>query len=634
MVSNGHFQVLYYAAIMVVFIVIGMLIIAIKQGTIKDFFVSSVVALVLAALAIGPSSQYLMSMAEYNKTTMRGGQSELTFIKHDEGKKSGGLDKEYAFRWSNGIGETFCLLVPYLYGGSVDEPLESAPKFEEATGGQMTQAPMYWGPQPFVYGPIYFGAIICFLFVLGIMVVKSQHKWWIIGLSVLSVMMSWGNHFAGFNYFLFDTLPMFNKFRTPSMILSIAQVLFPLLGLWGLNEIIFGNQPKEELLKKVKIALGITAGLCLVLAFGNSMFFDFTGGRDVTFPAEYKQRLVEALREDRQSLATKSALTSAVFILLAGGLIWAYLKGKLTNAKMVLGGVALLIVVDLLSVAGHYMKEEIYVEPGDEEAYFQPRPVDEQIKQDKDPYYRVLDISDDVYNNAIQAYHHKCIGGYSPAKMEQYQDMIDVHMGPNGYNAEVLNMLNTKYIIYKGGNQVLASANPDACGNAWFVDEVKWAATADDEIKALNAGKLGDTTVVADAFNPRKTAVMRAIFKNELGTFAPGKDSNAKVTLTKYGLNELTFQSKNSKEGLAVFSDMYYPFGWKAYVDGKETPIMKANYILRTVKVPAGEHKIEFIFHPESFYTGDKLALMCSLLLLSLTGFSLFKLFSKKSETA
>ncbi len=634
MISVAHYQIIYYTIITIVFAVVGLFVIAIKQSKIKEFFISSGVALVVAALACSVSLQLVMSVAEYNKSTMRGGQSELTFVKHDEGKKSGGLDKEYAFRWSNSIGETFCLMIPYLYGGGSGAPIESAEKFAEVTGGQMNTAPLYWGPQPFLGASTYFGAIICFLFVLGIMVVRSPHKWWIVAACALSIMMSWGKHFPALNYFLFDTLPLLNKFRTPSMVLAIAQLLFPVLGLWGLQEIVYGNQTKEELLKKLKIALGITAGLCVVLAFGGSMFFDFTGAADKQFPEQYRQQLVDALREDRQALATKSALTSAVYILLAGGLLWAYLKDKLKDVKMVIGGIVLLIAIDIMSVARHYLTEDKFVEKEEVETVT-PRPVDQQILADKDPYYRVLDISTDPYNDATQAYFHKCIGGYSPAKMEAYQDMIDVHMS-GSFNTEVLNMLNTKYIIFNSGNAPVAAPNTTANGNGWFVNEVKWANTADEEILALNAKKLGDTAELANAFNSKNTAVIRNTFKNELDNYSFGKDSAAKIMLTKYGLNDLSFQSKNSQNGLAVFADIYYPYGWKAYVDGKETPIIKANYLLRAIKVPAGDHKIEFKFHPETFYKYDRIAGITSLLLIGLCGFSLFRLIKpgKKEETA
>lgn len=629
LVGTGHYQVVYYVMIMTFIIVIAFLVLAVRNKTVKEFLISSIVAAVIAVVAIGPSMGGILSTMEYNKTTMRGGQSELTFIQHDQDKKTGGLDKEYAFRWSNGIGETLNFMIPYLYGGSSSEPSTVAEKTSEIIGEQAGQL-MYWGPQPFLLGPGYFGAIICFLFVLGIMVVRSPHKWWVIAVAAISIMLSWGKHFPALNYLLFDTLPMLNKFRVPSMWMILAQMMFPLLAIWTIHDIISGNIDKKELLKKLKIAVGITAGICVLIAVGGSMFFDYEGLVDSQIPENMRAQLLPALKEDRASIATSSAITSAVYILLAAGLLWAYTTDKLKNVNVVVIGILALISVDMISVYNHYINNDSYVDATDVNSVFEPRMVDRQIKQDKDPYYRVLDISRNTYNDAIQAYHHKVIGGYSPAKMEIYQDLIDVHMS-GSFNSAVLNMLNTKYIIFNPESPQV-SANPKACGNAWFVNELKWANTADDEIKSLDAAKIGDTVVVPDEFNPLQTAVVRSTFKKDLDGYTFGKDSVAQVKLIKYGLNDLEFQSNNSQNGLAVFSDIYYPYGWKAYVDGKETPIVRANYVLRAIKVPAGTHKIEFKFHPDSYYKGDRMAMFASILLFAIAAFSIFKLLKDGKE--
>ena len=628
MIGNGHFQVLWYLAVVIVFVAISIFITAIKEGTVKQFFVASAIALVTAVVAAGPSMPTLLTTAEYAKETMRGGTSELS-TGHDKGKKNGGLDKDYAFLWSNAIGESFCVLVPYLYGGSSDEPIDVAPKLAEVTGGQAGGAPMYWGPQPFLAGPVYFGAIICFLFVLGLMIVKSKHKWWIIAVCALAFMMSWGKHFSALNYFLFDTLPMLNKFRTPTMVLVIPEMLFPVMALWALNDIVTGNVTKEELWKKLKIAGGITAGLCVILAFAGGMFFSYTNPEtDGRYPAE----ILKALKDDRASLAMKSALTSAAYILIAAALIWAYTRNML-KANVLIIGIGLVVAVDLLRTDSNYLNSEKYQDEADYEANFQPRPVDQQILQDKDPYYRVLDVSRNTYNDAMQAYFHKCIGGYSPAKLEIYQDLIDrqMDMKTGKVNEQVLNMLNTKYFIFpvKGGEPGV-QLNRNACGNAWFVNEIKWAATADDEMNALNAGTLGDTAKVAGGFEPKNTAVVRTKYKDQL-TGNIGKDSAATVTLAKYGLDEISYASNNSREGLAVFSDIYYK-DWHAYIDDKEAPIIKANYVLRAVKVPAGQHKIEFRFISETFEKGNKIAFVSSILLIGLCLGAFYPLLKKGKQ--
>ena len=315
-------------------------------------------------------------------------------------------------------------------------------------------------------------------------------------------------------------------------------------------------------------------------------------------------------------------MTSAIYILLAAGLIWAFYKEKLSK-NILIGGIGLLVAIDLLSVASNYLNEDNYQDPTDYENVFQPRSVDQQILQDKDPYYRVLDLTKNVYNDAMQAYFHKCIGGYSPAKMEIYQDLIDMQMGgvhSKGFNAQVLNMLNTKYIIFRAGERQpeVAQQNSGALGNAWFVEEVKWAKTADEEMEMLNAPVLGDTAMPVNSFDPKRFAIFRDHYHQQLNGYTFGKDSAASIRLTRYGLNDLSFVSNNSKDGLAVFSDIYYPHGWEAYVDGKQTEILRTNYVLRAIKVPAGQHTIEFHFRPGSFKTGNTIAMITSIALIGL----------------
>ncbi len=624
--GNNHFQVIYYSFIMFFCFGVGMLVVAIKEGRLKQFFISCAVAGAATAIGVGPSASSIMTTSEYSKETMRGGASELSG--HDK-KTNGGLDKEYAFRWSNGIGETFCIMIPYLYGGSSGESADKAPKTAEAMGGNADQLPLYWGPQPFISGPVYFGAIVCFLFVLGIIVVRSPHKWWIIAASAICMIMSWGKNFEGLNYFLFDHLPMLNKFRTPSMSMVIPQFLFPLLGIWAVQEVIDQKNDPAKLWKDLKLATIITAGICLVVGVGSNLFFNFTGGED----AQMQPEMVKLLKEDRASLAISSGLKSLVYILLAAALLWAFIKDKIKMPVLV-GGLGLLIAIDLIPVSMNYLNDKNYMEAGDYDNELAPREVDRQILKDPDPYYRVLDLSRNTYNDAVQAYFHKCVGGYHPAKMEIYQDLIDRQMS-RGFNAQVLNMLNTKYIIVGGQKRAPGVIpNPTACGNAWFVDEVKWANTADEEMNGLNAPNIGDTTIMPNAFDPKKTAVMRATFKDVMGNNTFGKDSTAYVKLAKYGLDDISFTSSNSKNGLAVFSDIYYSKGWTATVDGKETPIMKADYVLRAIMIPAGQHTIAFHFAPKSFYTGQKIAMISSILLILLCLAALYPLVKKDSLPA
>lgn len=633
MISSNHFQILYYFLIAIVFYGIAKLIITVRnKGDIKGFLVASLIALAVSLLAVGTSMSSILTTQEYAKTTMRGGESELTINKVED-KKAGGLDKDYAFSWSNGIGETLCLMIPSLYGGSSGMPVEKAPETEALVGSQVSSLPLYWGPQPFLSGPVYFGAIICFLFVLGLLIVRSPHKWWILAVCVLTIMMSWGKNFPALNYWLFDNLPMYNKFRTPSMILIIPQMLFPLLGIWAVAEIISGKTSREEIWKKLKLAVGITAGICLLVAIAGGMFFDYSNPQN---DAQLPPQILGALKEDRAGLAARSALTSAVFILLAAAVIWAFIREKISRS-MLTGGLIVLIMIDLFTTDSIYFNEENYEDPSDYESVFQPRPVDVEIMKDPDPYYRVLDLSRNTYNDAIQSYFHKAVGGYSPAKMEIYQDLIDMQLGGSHsqgrYNAEVLNMLNTKYIIFNTGqNQTTYMPNPQANGNAWFVDNIQWAKTADEEMQLLNAPSLGDTATAAGAFDSKNEVVLRSRYENDFKNYLFGKDSAAYIRLVSYGLNDLVFESQNSQPGLAVFSDIYYPHGWEAYVDGQPAAIYRANYVLRAIKVPAGKHKIEFHFRPQSFETGNTIALFSSLALIGILLAGIYRALKGRDE--
>ncbi len=624
--NNAHYQMMYYLIIICLCFGVSMLFVALKENKFKQFLISSLITISVGVLGMLPSITSVLTTNEYSKETMRGGASELSG--HDR-KASGGLDKDYAFRWSMGVGETFCLMIPYLYGGATYESADKAPKTAELVGPNADMLPIYWGGQPYQSGPVYLGAVICFLFILGLLVVRSPNKWWILAASIIGIVLSWGKNFEGINYFLFDHIPMLNKFRTVEMAMVIPQFLFPLLGILAVQDIIDKKQSSEQLWKNVKIAAGISAGLCILLGLGGSLFFNFSGSTD----AQLQPELLKALREDRASLATTSALKSAAYIIIAAALLWAFIKDKIKPMVLMIG-LIIIIAIDLIPVSQDYLNDKNYVDASEYDASFEPRDVDKMILRDKDPYYRVLDLSRDPYNDATQAYFFKCVGGYHPAKMEIYQDLIDRQMGGKGFNGQVLNMLNTKYIIVggqKSAPQVMP--NPTACGNAWFVNEVKWANTADDEMNGLNAPHLGDTLAMPDAFDPRKTAVIRTTFKDVLGNAPFGKDSTAFVKLDKYGLDDISFYSHNSKDGLAVFSDIYYAEGWKAYVDGKETPIVKANYVLRALKIPFGDHKILFEFRPQSFYGGRKIALAGSLVLFALFAVALLPLF-KKDKTS
>ncbi len=597
-IQNSMFQVQYYLLIILFLLGIGFFIKAIMTKKIKQFGIATAIMIFCGLLSIVPNILGIALTKEYGKYTMRGGNSELTINKkQDEPKKNGGLDKDYAFSWSQGVGETFTLFVPNLYGG-------------ESTQG------LYWGPQPFLAGPIYFGILTMLFLVLGLFAIRNRLKWVIFSIGMLGVFLAMGKHFSTLNYFLFDNLPLYNSFRTPSMAMVIAAVAFVFLAVWGVHAFIDSDFSKDERWAALKKSFIIVGSITLILGLGSSLLFDFRGDNADQLKAQiaqqYKQSgageaqiqqgvnsAFEDIVEKRGDAARNDGLRSLFFLLVGGLLLYLFTKEKLDKQKLVLL-LGLFFAADVIFISWRYLNEDSYMDEMEYEAQFAPRTVDQQIMQDPDPYYRVLDLSVNTYNNATQAIFHKCIGGYHPAKLEHYQDLIDVQLTPGKMlNAQVLNMLNTKYII--GQNQQ-AFPNPEACGNAWFVNNIKKVSSADEAMQSLNANQIGDTVGMANAFKPKQTAIVRT---QELeGMTKPlsfTKDTSSRVTLTEYSLNHLNFESNNAHEGFAVFSDIYYPLGWKAYIDNEETPIINTNYVLRGIFIPAGNHKIRFEFMPETY---------------------------------
>ena len=637
MVSNMMYQIDYYLLIIMVFFAIGYLVQAIKENRVKDFIISSLIMLGVGILSVGPSLDLFLVNKEYAKYTMRGGQSEITIGKKEK-KTNGGLDKDYAFQWSQSPGETFTLLIPNLYGGGSQTDVGTNSKTYEtltslgigAEGAEQFSryADTYWGsPVPFISGPFYFGVVVILLFVLGLFLIRNPFKWFMVAVAALGIMMSWGKNFSSLNYFLFDHLPFFNNFRTPSMVMVIPGVMMCIIAFWALQEYLIGKWDSAVLISALKKTVIIVGGLCLLLGVGGRMFLSYKGANDEQVKARMIQQLgnneqagtqlYQAIVEDRASIAMKDGLRSLVFILLASAVLWFFAQKKL-SMKLAIASLGLLIAVDLFSIGQRYLTEDNYTPKEEFEAQFNPRPVDLELKKDPDPYYRVYDVTKDPYNEAMQAFHNKCVGGYHPAKMEIYQDLIDNHLSRGKLNAQVLDMLNTKYIIFNGANkQASVQPNPEACGNAWFVNGVKVVDNADQEMLGMNAENIGDTAHVANPWRAKETALVQKKYWKQTATSFE-KDSSRSVKLSQYGLNQLSFTSSNSKDGFAVFSDIYYPAGWKAYVDGKETEIVKTNYLLRGLWLPAGKHSIVFKFHPDTYFKWNNVSLVSSILILLL----------------
>lgn len=624
--TSFHIQIIYYSILLFVVVVVYFLLKAIKTQTVKSWFKSSIIALVAMTVASLTNFTGLLGTSQYAKHSIRGGVNELTI--DNKKQASTGLDKDYAFQWSNGIGESFSVLVPNIYGGSSSEDLGDGSKYYEVLSKytqpnqalQMAEnAPTYWGDQPFLSGPIYFGAIICFLFVFGLYTVKSPLKWWISGVILIMFMISWGKNFSSFNYFLFDYFPLFNKFRTPSMALSIPSVLMPFIGIWGLYNAFFKETSKEVVIKAVKNSLYIVGGLTVLIILGGQFMFDFRGANDAQLQQSFGQvapEVIKALREDRASILFKDAFRSLFFIVLTAGIIWAFIREKISQS-LAIGVIGLAIIIDMLPVANRYLNSTKYIDDFTiEQQYFSPRPVDIEIKKDTDPNYRVLDLSINTFNDAKSSYFHKTIGGYHPAKLEIYNELIEMQISKR--NKAVLNMLNTKYIIFTSkDNKIQAQPNPEALGNAWFVNQIKWVNTADEEMLALNAPEIFSPEAANDStgFNPKTTAIIRNKFKATVTNPSIGKDDQAYIKQLEFKPNYIKYESNNSQVGLGVFSEIYYPENWHAFVDGKELDILKVDYVLRGLNIPAGKHIIEFKLINERSNNAEKVNLTASIIL-------------------
>lgn len=619
-----HPQITYYLGITIFVYGLYELYFAVKRKTLPAFLKTLGLLFIAAFMAVATNADYLMTMSEYSKDTMRG-PSELT---HDaQNKTATGLDKDYATAWSYGIDETFNLLIPNYKGGASGSALTEDSEMYKLFAQQdpsyakkvIKQMPTYWGTQPFTAGPVYIGAIMIFLFVLGLCLIKGKTKWWILSATLLSFALAWGKNFMPLTDFFLDYVPMYSKFRTVSMILVIAQMTIPLLGILALKRIFDKELDKKQIIKGLKIALGTTGGFCLLIAMFPTIAGSFVGAQD----AQMQDIVLKALMADRVSILRSDALRSLIFIILSASTIFLFIKDKLkVNAAYAI--LIVLVVADMWGVDKRFLNESHFMPKRNLTGQFQQRPVDKIILQDKDPNYKVLDFSVNTFNDSHISYFHKTIGGYSAGKLRRYQDIIDFHISkemqtfiakiktiqtyrelePVLANLNVINMLNTKYIITNGNNAPIQ--NRYALGNAWFVEDYKMVKNADEEIAALND------------INPREIAVIDNSFSDILKNRAFEPDQNASIKLTSYAPDKLVYKSKSATEQLAVFSEIYYSKGWKVNIDGQEAKHFRANYVLRSMIVPSGEHTITFEFIPDTYYTGKMISTISSILLILL----------------
>lgn len=626
-IRNGHIQITYYLVLLCLFLYISYVIKQIKQKSLGELGKVTAIMAGCVVLAVLPNARDMYVNWDLGKNSIRGA-TELTTTTPSGEKISSGLDKDYAFEWSYGKGELLTLLIPNAYGGGsggtvgADSELYKELRSKGAQVGKEVQTYTYWGDKIFTSGPVYFGAVVCFLFVLGMFVIRNSVKWWMFAAAVFLTLLSFGRNLDGFNTFMFHYLPMYNKFRTPEMALVIPGMIFPLIGLWGLKQILT-QQVDRPLLKRGLIgALAITGGISLIVWLLPSLFLGFQSPMDAQY--QLPDWYYHALLLDRASLASADALRSLIFILLSAALVFwfATAKNKTTAATVVSAGMAVLILADLWPIDKRYLNEKNFVKERSVDRY-KPTAADQAILKDESPSYRVLNLNSPFLETSTSYYHHS-IGGYYAVKLRRYQELIDHRLSQEisriigsfqqaktpadlmGAFSEVpsLNMLNTRYIIYNPEQPPLV--NPFAYGNAWFVQQVEIVDNADAEIAALNT------------INPLHTAVVDRRFAADLEGFAPQPDSTATITLDSYRPNKLVYTSKTSSEQLAVFSEIYYQPGWVATIDGKPAPHFRADWILRAMLVPAGEHRIVFEFKPEGYVIASNVSAYSSFLILLL----------------
>ena len=650
-IKANHIQITYYLAIVIFIYAIALLINVWKndKAQLKKFFAASALLLVIGGIGIATNANKLLPTYEYTPYTMRGG-SELSADSDSHNSK--GLDLDYATAWSYGINEMPNLLIPNFNGGSSAGELA----MDSETGkllkryGQpnlrqtLKQMPLYWGPQPFTAGPMYMGAITIFLFVLGLFLCKGREKWWVLAATIVAVFLAWGNHFMWFTKLWFDYVPFYNKFRTVSMSLIVLQVTLPLLGFYALDRILKGGYEKPQLMKAGYIAYGVTAGFCLLCTLIPGIAGTFTGSVDAGQP----DVLVETLMLDRIGLLKADAIRSFVLITLCFALIIWAVRGKQAEGgyKTVAVGaaIALIVIFDLFSVGKRYLNNDHFITPKNFEAQYEPRNVDKMLFEDEDPNYRVLDVSVNTFNSSLPSYHHKTIGGYSPVKLQRYQDLIEQYItaeirsvfdvvGKSETIADVYeglpylritSLLNGKYIILSGDYPPIE--NKYAMGNCWFVDSFAEAQTPDEEIALIGYADLSKVAVIGKDFQDAVSSV-----SNKPASLM---SSDPAIALTHYAPNELRYTFSTDSDRAALFSEIFYPKGWKAWIEPKGAygevknghyrptaeaqplELFRADWILRGAVIPAGEGDIVMRFEPDSYQKSATISRICSITLL------------------
>jgi hypothetical protein len=640
----NHLQITYYLMLLVIIFVITELYVSFKQKTLPRFVKASALLVVSALLAVSSNITNLLATQEYGKHSTRG-PSELSANKENQ---TSGLDRDYITDWSYGVGETFSLLVPNFKGGA-SEPISSYNKealkevnsnFKQYVSGFGA----YFGDQPFVLGPQYVGAIMLLFFFIGVFLVKGQIKWWLVGGTLLSLLLSWGRNFMSFTNLFLDLVPGYDKFRAVAMILVIAQFTIPLLGVFAIKAMLEEKDFYQHYKKKLMYIAGSILFITLLIAVKPDLFTSFYTTKEYDQVAESvkgqqnSQELLDSFFAEvsvaRAHLVKSDAVRSLMLLIITSILIWSFLRYRYKKEYFIFS-ILILVMIDLITVDRRYLDSDDFVKKSANVIPFAMTQADQYIKQDTSSY-RVLNLAANTFNDASTSYYHQSIGGYHGAKLKRYKELIDYNLGTDvsrlrsllqkpDSNTEVevarqpiINMLNTKFIIYNPDAPPLV--NKGALGNAWFVFEYKLVPNADSEIVAMNY------------FNPKQTVIVDERFKDNLAGFNFAFDTTATISLIQYKPNHLTYKSSANAEQLAVFSEIYYDKGWNAYVDGKPADHFRANYVLRAMRVPAGQHTVEFKFEPAVVQTGEKISLAGSAMILIFAGIAFWYEYKRREE--
>lgn len=627
-IAANHLQITYYLIFILLFIGIAELIHSIKNKQLTHFFKATGLLFIVAILAVGPNITNILLTNQYSKDSIRG-KSELTTNIEN---KTSGLDKDYATQWSYGKQETLTLMIPNAKGGSsgyLGEDIKNLDGVPQNFKQIIAQQNHYWGNQPFTSGPVYVGAIIFFLFILGLLIIKTRLKWVILAATLLSIFLSWGHNMMWFSDIFFHYVPGYNKFRTVSMTLVIAELCIPLLAMLTVQKIINTPSILKTKKKEFYIAFGLTGGLAFLFYLLPSTFFNFISTNELTtFTAQktsYPQSagqidiFLNALETVRINIFKADTLRSMFLIIISGALLYFFANNKI-KTPVLITILGVLIVLDMWGIDKRYLNDDKFDVARKIEHPFTASRADKQILQDTDPDFRVFNMTVSPFNDASTSYFHKSIGGYHGAKLRRYQDVIEHHISNN--NTDVLNMLNTKYFILADKNrQPYAQYNSEALGHVWFVSNYVFVEDADHEIDALNN------------FKPDSTVIIDKRFKSMIDSVSISTTPNGTITLQSYAPNKLVYTSNTPNNQIAVFSEIYYKDGWNAYVDDELHPYFRANYILRGMVIPKGKHTIIFKFEPQLYTTGESIAMVSSILLILLVvaGFA-YELMPKKQQ--